>query len=254
MFEDLTLEDPDLDAAGAVGRVSRGDPIIDVGAQRVKRHPTLAVPFLARDLGAAETAGAVDPDTLRTEAHRRLHGALHGPAEGHAALELLRDRVGHQRRVDLRLADLEDVDHDLRGGELADHLAQLVDVRALLADHHTRTSRMNGDAGLPVRALDHDLRDRRLLQRSHQHLADLHVLVKQLAVFVLVGEPTGVPGAVDAEPQPDRIDLLTHDTVPQAVASTSRTMIVRLEKGFSMRPARPRARGLNRFITMALPT
>ena len=37
-------------------------------------------------------------------------------------------------------------------------------------------------------------------------------------------------------------------------AATSRTMIVMLANGFSIRPARPRARGLKRFNTMSLPT
>ena len=45
-------------------------------------------------------------------------------------------------------------------------------------------------------------------------LADLHVLVQQRAVLVLAGVPARIPGAVDAEPQTDRIDLLTHEPSP----------------------------------------
>ena len=41
-------------------------------------------------------------------------------------------------------------------------------------------------------------------------LADLDVLMQQLAVFLLAGVPAGIPGPVDAETQTDRIDLLTH--------------------------------------------
>ena len=114
MLEDLALEDPDLDAAGAVGRERRRRAVIDVGAQRMQRHAALAVPFEARDLGAAEAARAVDADALGAEAHRRLHGALHGAAEGDAALELLGDRIGDQGRVDLGLAHLDDVDRARR--------------------------------------------------------------------------------------------------------------------------------------------
>src|SRR5690606_15779910 len=62
--EDLALEDPDLDPAGAVGRHRRGLAVVDVGTQRVQRHPALTVPLHAGDLGAPETAGAVDPDAL----------------------------------------------------------------------------------------------------------------------------------------------------------------------------------------------
>lgn len=61
-----------------------------------------------------------------------------------------------------------------------------------------------------MRTLDHDAGDGRLLQLLVQDLADLDVLVQQLAVFLLAGEPAGIPGPVDAKTQTDRIDLLTH--------------------------------------------
>src|SRR5499426_435149 len=210
VFHDLALEDPDLDAAGAIGGESRGHAIVDVRAQRMQRHAALAIPFHARDLGAAEAPRAVDADAAGAEPHRRLHGALHGAAEGHAALELLRDRFGDELSIELRLADLDDVDHDVGFRELGDLLAKLLDVGALLADDDARPRRLNGDAALLVRPLDHDLRHRRLLEVLHQLLADLDVLVQQLPVLVLAGVPARIPGAVDAEAQADWIDLLTH--------------------------------------------
>src|SRR5471032_2471336 len=63
VFEDLTLEDPDFDAAGSVGGESGGDAVVDVGAQRMQRHATFAVPLHAGDFRTAEAAGAVDADT-----------------------------------------------------------------------------------------------------------------------------------------------------------------------------------------------
>src|SRR5688500_5702765 len=99
--EDLALEHPHLDAADAVGGVRLGLGIIDVAAQRVQRHAALAVPFGAGDLGAAETAGAGDPDALSAEAQRRLHGALHRPAERDAPLELVGDALGDELGIDL---------------------------------------------------------------------------------------------------------------------------------------------------------
>ena len=112
VLEDLALEDPDLDAAGAIGGMGGRDAVIDVGAQRVQRHAAFAIPFETGDFRAAETARAVDADALGAETHRRLHGALHGAAERDAALELLGDRIGDQRRVDLGLAHFDDVDRD----------------------------------------------------------------------------------------------------------------------------------------------
>src|SRR6185312_9834155 len=117
VLHDLALEDPDLDPAGAVGGESGGDAVIDVGAQGVQRHAAFAIPFHPRDLGAAETARAVDTNTLGAKTHRRLHRALHGAAERDAALELLGDRFGYQRGVEFRLADFNDVDDDIGVGD-----------------------------------------------------------------------------------------------------------------------------------------
>src|SRR6202521_3682272 len=222
VLKDFALEDPDLDAAGAE-RGERGrHSVIDVGAQRVQGNAAFAVPFHARDFRAAEPARAVDPDALGTETHRRLHRALHGAAERDAALELLRDRFGDQRRIELGLADLDDVDDDVGRRDIGDALAQLVDVGALLADHDAGTRRMDRHAALLVRTLDHDSRDRCLLQFLVQDLADLDILVQQLAVFVLAGEPTGIPRPVDAKTQSDWIDLLTHRILPRPVKRSPR--------------------------------
>src|SRR5712672_1612632 len=215
VLEDLALEDPDFDAAGTE-RGERGrHAVIDVGAQRVQRHAAFAIPFHARDFGAAETARAVDTNAFGAETHRRLHRALHGAAERDAALELLRDRFGDQGCVELGLADFDDVDDDVGGGDFGNALAQLVDVGALLADHDAGTRRMDRHAALLVRTLDHDPGDRRLLQFLVQHLADFDILVQQFAVFVLAGVPTGIPRPVDPETQPDWIDLLTHRILPR---------------------------------------
>src|SRR5204863_6686897 len=70
--QDLALEHPDLDAAGAVGGLGGRLAEIDVVAQRVQRHPALAVPLGAGDLGAAQAAAAIDPDALGAEPHGRL--------------------------------------------------------------------------------------------------------------------------------------------------------------------------------------
>src|SRR3546814_4749909 len=53
--ENLALEDPHLDPAHAIGGVGGRFGIVDIGAQRVQRHPAFAIPFGARDFRAAET-------------------------------------------------------------------------------------------------------------------------------------------------------------------------------------------------------
>src|SRR6202012_4372535 len=143
--------------------------------------------------------------------HRRLHGALHGATERHAPLELLRDRLGHQLSIEFRLANFDDIYDYVAVGQLGHRFAQFFDVGALLADHHARTRRVDGDAALLVRGLDDDLRHRRLLELLHQFFADLDVLMQQRAVFGIAGIPARIPGAVDADPKSDWIDFLTHE-------------------------------------------
>src|SRR3954468_17363144 len=69
VLEDLTLEDPDLDAAGTE-RGERGrNAIVDVGAQRMQRHTAFAIPFHTGDFGAAQTPRAVDTDAFGAKTH-----------------------------------------------------------------------------------------------------------------------------------------------------------------------------------------
>src|ERR1044072_3390123 len=71
VLEDFALEDPDLDAAGAE-RGERGrNAVVDGGAQRVERHAALAIPFHARDFGAAQASRAVDTNAFGAKTHRR---------------------------------------------------------------------------------------------------------------------------------------------------------------------------------------
>ena len=187
---------------------------------------------------------------LGAQAHGRLHGALHGAAEGDAALELLGDVLGDQRGVDLGLADLDDVQGHLALGHLGEVAAQLLDVGALLADHHARTGGVDGDAGALGRTLDDDLGHARLAQPLAQHLADVEVLVQQLGVFAAFGVPARVPGPVDAEPQADRIDLLTHYL--SSASARSRTTMVRWLNGLTMPARAAAAAGLEALHHQAL--
>src|SRR5262249_32194753 len=149
-----------------------------------------------------------------------------------------------------RLADLDDVDVDLGARHRGDFLAKLLDVGALLADHDARTRGVDRHPALLVRTLDPDAGDGGLLPGVHQRIANADALMQERAVLALVRVPAGIPGLVDPEAQPDRIDFLSHDC-PQALSSTSRTTTVRFENGLKILPTRPRARGLKRFITSA---
>src|SRR5262245_14420483 len=223
VVHDLAFEDPHLHADDAVGGPREAVPEVDVGAQGVQRHAALAIPLHARDLGTAQAPRAVDADAERAEPQRRLHRPLHRTPERHAALQLLGDGLGHQRRVDLGLAHLDDVEVNLRGGELGQLGPHLLDVGALLADQHAWPSRVHRHPALLVRAFDHHFGDAAGPALFQDVLADRHVLVQQLAVLAAVGVPATVPGAVDTDAQPDRIDLVTHYAVSSAASSAVRT-------------------------------
>src|ERR1700731_3030309 len=176
----------------------------------MQRHPAFAIPFEPCDFGAAEAARAVNSYPFRAESDRRLHRPLHGAAEGDTALKLLGDRIGNEDRVDLGLAHLDNIDEDFGLRHLRNDLADLVDVGALLADHHAGARRMYRHPAFLMRPLDDDLRNRRLLEVLHERGTNCHVLVQELSIFGPAREPARIPGPVYAEPQADRIDFLSH--------------------------------------------
>src|SRR3954468_3042727 len=256
VLHDLAAEHPHLHAAGAVGRVRGGAREIDVGAQRVQGHATLAVPFAAGDLRSAEPTAAGHLDALGAQAHRRLHRTLHGTAEGDAAGQLLRDVLGDQLGVELGLADLVDVEVHIarcQGGQL---LAEHLDLLALLADHPARPGGVDRDPSTLGGALDDDPADAGLGQALLDEGADLEILGQQLGVAAII-VPTRIPGPVDPQAQTDRIDFLAHQAASFSVSTGStfsRTTIRSWLTCFSILPDRPRARACMRFITRCLPT
>src|SRR5690606_30395823 len=78
----VTLVDPHLDADPAERGAGLVEPVVDVGTQRVQRHPALAVELRAGHLGTAESTGALDPDALGTGAHGGLQPLAHRATEG----------------------------------------------------------------------------------------------------------------------------------------------------------------------------
>src|SRR5215470_17665275 len=206
----FALEHPDLDADDTVRRLGLGKAIVDVGAQRVQRHATFAIPLGARDLDPVQPTGAHDLDALCAEPHRVLHRALHRAAEHDPLLELLRDRIGDELRVDLGLADFLDVEPHFRAHHLAQIGAQRLDVLALLPDHYARTGAVNRDPRVLRRPFDRDLADRGVGELLAEKVADLDVLVQRGSEMLAVRVPLGGPVAVDREPESSRIDLLSH--------------------------------------------
>src|SRR5690606_17391111 len=80
-----------------------------------------------------------------------------------------------------------------------------------LADHHTRTRRINGNAGILGRTLDDHAPHRGVLEFLLQVLAHADVFGQHAAEVLVVRVPAGSPVAVDREPEPDRMNFLSHD-------------------------------------------
>src|SRR5207247_294743 len=81
-----------------------------------QRHASLGVALRTAHLAAAEAAGAANADPLRARAHRGGERALHRTAEADAVLELLRNGLRDELRVELGTLDLVDVDVDVLAG------------------------------------------------------------------------------------------------------------------------------------------
>src|SRR5581483_10307758 len=132
---DLALVDPDLDADAAGRSLRLDEAVVDVGPDRVQRHAAFGVLLRTAHLGPAEAARALHLDAGRTRADRGGERALHRAPERHAVLQLLRDRLGDELRVEFGALDLVDVDVDVLLRHRMHLAAQRVDLDARLADH-----------------------------------------------------------------------------------------------------------------------
>src|SRR5690349_8361306 len=133
----LALVDPDLHADPAEGGAGLVEAVVDVRAQRVQRHPALAVELRPRHLRAAETPRALDPDPLGAALHRALDRLAHGPPEGNPAGQLLGHPLPVPGPLDLDLGDAGPLHAALQhaaDGHILGHvlLVQLVGVPAAL--------------------------------------------------------------------------------------------------------------------------
>src|SRR2546427_406848 len=181
------------------------------------------------------------------EPQRGRHRLLHGAPEGHALLELQRDVLGHELRVQLGMDDLLDVEVDLLARPRLQLVLQLLHLGALAADDDAGPRREDGDARAVRRPLDVDLRDAGVVELVLDEAPDLDVLVEKIRV-VLRGEPARRPRARAAEAEADRMRLLTHRLfllLGLASAPCGRLLRRRLGRGRlrgGRRPARGRGR------------
>src|SRR5579875_779180 len=156
---EVALVDPDLHADAAEGGAGLVEAVVDVRAQRVQRHTTLAVELGAAHLGAVQPAGDHDPDALGTGPLGRLHALAHGAPEIDTGRQLLGDALSDELRIGLGVLDLEDVQLHLLAGQLLQRTAQAVGLGATAADDDARTGGVDVHTHAVTGALDLDLAD-----------------------------------------------------------------------------------------------
>src|SRR5690606_15394667 len=93
-------------------------------------------------------------DAFSTLAHGVLHGALHGTTEHNPTLQLLSNTLRYQSRIQIRLANLFNVDMHGHAHLLADFSAQLINIFTCFTDHNAWTGSVDGDASSVSRTLN----------------------------------------------------------------------------------------------------
>ena len=240
---------PDLHADLPERRLPLGRAVVDLRPQRVQGDAAFPVPLAPRHLGPAEAAGALDPNAESPRPHRRLHRPAHGPTERHPAGELLGHTLREELRVGLgtghrgRLVHVLDLHVGPVPGDPLDVLADPLHLRALPADDDARTGRPDEHLDLIPPPLDVDRGDAGPRQLSADVLADLDVLMQRVRVFLLVRIPVRLPGVDDPQPEPVRVDLVSHPYVRSCSATTGSSIVwttsEMCEVRLRMRVARP---------------
>src|SRR4029078_3268935 len=116
-----------------------------------------------------------------------------------------------------------------------------LDLLALLADHHDRTRRADGDARILGGTLDEHLAHRGVRQLPLQQRAHLDVLRQHRREVLAVRVPARAPVLVHRQAEAHGIDLLDHQ---------SPTVIKMWHVCLSTRLPRPLARAWKRFRNM----
>jgi hypothetical protein len=176
----------------------------------VQGHAALRVALRAAHLGAREPAAALHLHALGARADRRGEGALHRAPEADAVLELLRDRLRHELRVELGPLDLVDVDVHGLIGHAVDLLAERIDLDPGLANHDPWAGGVDVDRD-PLGVLaDQDVGQARVRELPVDVLADLDVLEQECREFLRARVPVRLPVVDDADTQPAGMNLLAH--------------------------------------------
>ncbi len=131
-----------------------GGAVVYVRLEGVQWYAALHPLVLAGHIGPAQAAGHLDLDPLGAPLHGAGDGLLDGPAVGDATLDLVRYGAGHQGGIDLRDANLVDVDANPATGGPLQGGPQLVHPLTPAPDDDAGAGGVDGHGDLVGVALD----------------------------------------------------------------------------------------------------
>jgi hypothetical protein len=109
----LVLINPALYANNSINGLGFRESIVDWDTKSLKRDLTFAIPLSTSNISTTETTGATDTNSVSPKVHGSLNSALHRTTESNSAFELddhiLADALG----IELRFADLNNIDLNL---------------------------------------------------------------------------------------------------------------------------------------------
>ena len=148
-----------------------------------------------------------------TQTHGVLNDPPHRASELHPTFELLSDVLRNQQRVELRLADLFDVDVNGHSHQLRDFPPQTLDIFAFLTDDNAGAGGVNRDPRGLRRTFDLNATDRRLTEAFAQKISHLEIVQQVFRIVFLIRIPDRGVVFDDAEAYAGRVYFLSHSVL-----------------------------------------
>jgi hypothetical protein len=185
--------------------------VVNVGPQRMQRNLTLNLFLGAGNFSATQSATNNDLNAFGIGTHGLLNGLFHSTAERDTLLQLLGDATSNQISIQLRLADLMDLDLDAFAGQRLQAGFEALNFFAALANYDTGFGGTNANSDLVgCGALDLDGRNSRVGKFLVNGLTDTMILSQNVFVIAL-GIPARLPAFDDAEPEPYGMNFMSQE-------------------------------------------
>jgi hypothetical protein len=179
----------------------------------VKRNASLSILLSSSDLGAVQTTGYTNLNSLSSDTLCASNRFLHSATEVYTSLKLERDSLCYELSVAVGLTSLNDAQVNITLNEILELLAEVLDVLALLSDNKAWLRGVDVYLYASRGALDLYSRDTSGLKLVTHELSDLNVFA-DVTSEILAGEPLRLPTLDNSKSQTFRINFLSHIRLP----------------------------------------